>query len=116
MVSYYLSLAHGVRITEHYNSERGTGKAELKTKLIGIRFIETFRVPDSAFLSMVPSIFCPLCKIELLLAPRTIEAGTTGKNYSGDLAAAALTHFSATSIHFELTLEIAGFAAAVHIV
>ena len=52
----------------------------------------------------------------LFLASRTIEAGTTGEDYPGNLTAAALTPFPTTSVHFELTLEMSLFAAAVHIV
>ena len=52
----------------------------------------------------------------LFLASRTIEAGTTGEDHPGNIVAAALTPFPTPSIHFELTLEIACFAAAVHIV
>ena len=57
-----------------------------------------------------------LVKLCLLLTRGTEKAGTTRKDHPGDLAAAALTPFAATSIHFELTLKIACFAAAVHIV
>jgi len=57
-----------------------------------------------------------LVKLCLLLTRGTEKAGTTRKDHPGNLAAAALTPFSATTIHFELTLKIARFAAAVHIV
>ena len=57
-----------------------------------------------------------LVKLCLLLTSGTKKAGTTRKDHPGNLAAATLTLFSATTIHFELTLKMACFAAAVHIV
>ena len=57
-----------------------------------------------------------LIKLFLFLTRGAEKTGTARKNHPGNHAPTALTCFSSATIHFELTLEITHFVAAVHIV